>query len=84
MQKGFSLAGTALKAGFGSPLAGGATAMGVGVKAVNAAANFEQTQVAFTTLIGDAAKAEEALLKLRELGARRRSNSRSWPTPDGS
>ena len=70
LQKGFSLAGTALKVGIGSALAGGAAAMGVGVKAVNAAADFEQTKVAFTTLIGDAAKAEDTLAKLRELGAK--------------
>jgi tape measure domain-containing protein len=43
--------------------------MGVGVKAVTSAANFEQTKVAFTTLIGDAAKAEQTLAKLRTLGA---------------
>lgn len=70
LQKGFSLAGTALKAGIGTALAGGAAAVGVGVKAVNAAADFEQTKVAFTTLIGDAAKAEDTLAKLRELGAK--------------
>ena len=69
LSKGFSVAGTALKAGIGSAFAGGAAAMGVGVKAVNAAADFEQTKVAFSTLIGDAAKAEETLVKLRELGA---------------
>jgi tape measure domain-containing protein len=34
-----------------------------------AAADFESTQVAFATLIGDAAKAEETLAKLRKLGA---------------
>jgi len=33
------------------------------------AANFEQTKIAFTTLIGDAAKAEETLARLRKLGA---------------
>jgi hypothetical protein len=54
LQKGISLAGTAIKASIGTALAGGAAAVGVGVKAVNAAADFEQTQVAFTTLIGDA------------------------------
>ncbi len=59
----------ALKAGIGAALAGGAAAMGVGVKAVNSAADFEQTKVAFTTLIGDAAKAEQTLAKLRKLGA---------------
>jgi len=69
LQKGFALTGTALKAGIGTALAGGAAAVGAGVKAVNAAADFEQTQVAFTTLIGDAQKAEETLLKLRKLGA---------------
>ena len=70
LSKGFSVAGTALKAGVGAALAGGAAAMGVGVKAVNAAADFEQTKVAFSTLIGDAGKAEETLAKLRELGAK--------------
>lgn len=69
LSKGFSVAGTALKAGLGAALAGGAAAMGVGVKAVNAAADFEQTKVAFATLIGDAGKAEQTLAKLRELGA---------------
>lgn len=48
LSKGFSLAGVALKAGVGAALAGGAAAMGVGVKAVNAAAGFEQTKVAFS------------------------------------
>jgi tape measure domain-containing protein len=69
LSKGFSVAGTALKAGVGAALAGGAAAMGVGVKAVNSAADFEQTKVAFATLIGDAGKAEQTLAKLRELGA---------------
>lgn len=69
LSKGFSVAGTALKVGVGAALAGGAAAMGVGVKAVNAAADFEQTKVAFSTLIGDAGKAEQTLAKLRELGA---------------
>ena len=70
LQKGFSLAGTALKASIGGVLAGGAAIMAGGVKAVNAAADFEQTKVAFTTLIGDAAKAEDTLAKLRDLGAK--------------
>ena len=61
MGKGFSAAGLALKASIGAAMAGGAAALGVGVKAVNAAADFEQTKVAFTTLIGDAAKAEATL-----------------------
>ena len=69
LQKGFSLAGTALKAGIGAALAGGAAVVAGGVKAVNAAADFEQTKVAFSTLIGDAAKAEETLASLRKLGA---------------
>ena len=68
-EKGFALTGTALKAGIGGALAGGAAAMAGGVKAVKAAADFEQTKVAFTTLIGDAAKAEETLARLRKLGA---------------
>jgi hypothetical protein len=49
--KGFEVSGIALKAGIGAALAGGAAAMGVGVKAVNAAADFESTKVAFATLI---------------------------------
>ena len=70
LQKGFALTGTALKAGIGAALAGGAAAVAGGVKAVNAAADFEQTKVAFTTLIGDAAKAEETLARLREARCR--------------
>jgi tape measure domain-containing protein len=70
LQKGFSVAGTAFKASIGAAMAGGAAAVGVGMKAVTAAADFEQTKVAFTTLIGDAAKAEQTLAKLRELGAK--------------
>jgi len=69
LSAGFSASGIALKVGIGAALAGGAAAMGVGVKAVTSAANFEQTKVAFTTLIGDAAKAEQTLAKLRTLGA---------------
>ena len=61
LQKGFSAAGTAFKASIGAAMAGGAAAVGVGMKAVNAAADFEQTKVAFTTLIGDAAKVEQCL-----------------------
>jgi len=70
LQEGFSVAGTAFKASIGAAMAGGAAAVGVGMKAVTAAADFEQTKVAFTTLIGDAAKAEQTLGKLRELGAK--------------
>jgi tape measure domain-containing protein len=70
LQKGFSVAGTAFTASIGAAMAGGAAAVGVGMKAVTAAADFEQTEVAFTTLIGDAAKAEQTLGKLRELGAK--------------
>ena len=70
LQKGFSVAGTAFKASIGAAMAGGAAAVGVGRKAVTTAADFEQTNVAFTTLIGDAAKAEQTLGKLRELGAK--------------
>ena len=69
LQKGFGVAGTAFKASISAALAGGAAAVGVGMKAVNSAADFEQTKVAFTTLIGDAGKAEQTLAKLRELGA---------------
>ena len=68
LQKGFAVAGTALKAAIGGALAGGAAA-GIAVKGVMAAADFEQTQAAFSTLIGDAAKAEETLAQLRKLGA---------------
>jgi len=69
LQKGFAVAGTALKAAVGGALAGGAAAAGIAVKSVMAAADFEQTKVAFTTLIGDAAKAEETLAQLHQLGA---------------
>lgn len=68
LQKGFAVAGTALKAAIGGALAGGAAA-GIAVKGVMAAADFEQTKAAFRTLIGDAAKAEETLAQLRQLGA---------------
>ena len=68
-QKSFAVAGSAFKVGIGGALAGGAAALTGGVKAINGAADFEQTQVAFTTLIGDARKAEETLGRLRELGA---------------
>jgi tape measure domain-containing protein len=67
--KGFDVAALGLKAGIGAALAGGAAAVGVGVKAVSSAADFEQTKVAFTTLIGDAGKAEKTLAQLRKLGA---------------
>ena len=70
LSKGFSVAGTAFKASIGAAMAGGAAAVGIGMKAVNAAADFEQTKVAFSTLIGDADKAEQTLAKLRELGAK--------------
>ena len=58
-----------MTAGIGAAMAGAAAAVGVGMKSVTAAADFEQTKVAFATLIGDAAKAEATLAKLRELGA---------------
>lgn len=66
LSKGFDLAAIGLKAGIGAALAGGAAAVGAGVKAVNQAADFEQTKVAFTTLIGSAGKAEEVLGRLRK------------------
>jgi len=66
LSKGFDLAAIGLKAGIGAALAGGAAAVGVGVKAVNQAADFEQTKVAFTTLIGSAGKAEEVLGRLHK------------------
>ncbi|MBN8457275.1 MAG: tape measure protein [Verrucomicrobia bacterium] len=69
LSKGFDLAGVAFKASIGAAMAGGAAAVGVGMKSVMAAADFEQTKVAFATLIGDAGKAEETLAKLRKLGA---------------
>ena len=43
---------------------------GAGSRVVGGAADFERTRVAFTTLIGDAAKAEGALGRGRELGGR--------------
>jgi hypothetical protein len=69
LESGFAAAGTAMKASIASALAGGAAAAGAGIKAVTAAAGFEQTKAAFTTMIGDAAKAEATLARLRELGA---------------
>jgi tape measure domain-containing protein len=69
LSKGFDVAGVAFKASIGAAMAGGAAAVGVGMKSVMAAADFEQTKVAFATLIGDAGKAEETLAKLRKLGA---------------
>jgi tape measure domain-containing protein len=65
-----SLSAAGLKMGLGAALAGGAAALGAGIKSVTSAADFEQTKVAFTTLIGDAAKAEQTLAQLRELGAK--------------
>jgi hypothetical protein len=65
-----SLSAAGLKIGLGAALAGGAAALGAGIKAVTSAADFEQTKVAFTTLTGDAAKAEQTLAQLRELGAK--------------
>ncbi len=65
-----SLTAAGLKVGLGAALAGGGVALAAGMKAVTSAADFEQTKVAFTTLIGDAAKAEQTLAQLRELGAR--------------
>ena len=63
-----AIAATGMKVGLGAALAGGAAAVGVAVKAVTSAADFEQTKVAFTTLIGDAGKAEQTLAQLRKLG----------------
>ena len=50
LSKGFGLAVTGIKAGIGAALAGGAVAMGVGVKSVMKAADFEQTKVALPSL----------------------------------
>jgi len=52
-----SLGAVGLKVGLGGALAGGASALAGGIKAVTSSANFERTQVAFGTLIGDAASA---------------------------
>jgi tape measure domain-containing protein len=65
-----SISAAGLKLGLGAALAGGATALGAGIKSVTSAADFEQTKVAFTTLIGDAGKAKQTLAQLRELGAK--------------
>ena len=65
-----SLSAAGLKIGLGAALAGGGVALAAGIKAVTSAADFEQTKVAFTTLIGDAGKAEQTLAQLRELGAK--------------
>ena len=63
-----SLSAAGLKVGLGAALAGGGVALAAGMKAVTSAADFEQTKVAFTTLIGDAAKAE----------AHARATPRTW------
>ena len=65
-----SLSAAGLKIGLGAALAGGGVALAAGIKAVTSAADFEQTKVAFTTLIGDAGKAEQTLAQLRVLGAK--------------
>ena len=65
-----SLSAAGLKIGLGAALAGGGVALAAGIKAVTSAADFEQTKVAFTTLIGDAGKAEQTLAQLRKLGAK--------------
>jgi tape measure domain-containing protein len=65
-----SLSAAGLKIGLGAALAGGGVALAAGIKAVTSAADFEQTKVAFTTLIGDAGKAEQTLAQLRQLGAK--------------
>jgi len=65
-----SLTAAGLKVGLGAALAGGGVALAAGMKAVTSAADFEQTKVAFATLIGDAGKAEQTLAQLRELGAK--------------
>ena len=62
-----SLTAAGLKVGLGAALADGGVALAAGMKAVTSAADFEQTKVAFTTLIGDAAKAEQTLAQLREI-----------------
>jgi len=55
-----SLSAAGLKVGLGAALAGGGLALAAGIKAVTSAADFERTKVAFTTLIGDPGKPEEA------------------------
>ena len=65
-----SLSAAGLKIGLGAALAGGGVALAAGIKAVTSAADFEQTKVAFATLIGDAGKAEQTLAQLRVLGAK--------------
>jgi len=50
-----SMSVVGLKVGLGAALASGASALAGGIKAVTSAANFEQKQVAFGTLIGDVA-----------------------------
>lgn len=51
------------------PLLGGMTALGVAISAVEKAAKFEQTQTAFTTLLGNAEQAVELLKELEEFAA---------------
>jgi hypothetical protein len=66
-----SLSVVGLKVGIGAALGGGASALAGGIKAVTPAANFEKVRDAFATLIGDAAKAEQALAQQRELRAQK-------------
>jgi hypothetical protein len=51
-----SLSVVGLKVGIGAALAGGASALAGGIKAVTSTANFGQAQVAIATLICDAGK----------------------------
>ncbi len=60
---GFRVEGATMKASNATALTGGVTAAGPEVKVVTAAAHFQQTKIAFTTLIGDAAKAEATLAR---------------------
>jgi hypothetical protein len=51
-------------------MAGGTTSASIDTKAITGAADFQQITAAFTTLIGDAAKAKHTLGKLHKLGAK--------------
>jgi tape measure domain-containing protein len=63
------IAGIGLKAGVAGAAGAGAAAVAGLFKGVSLAADFEQTKVAFTTLVGDAGRAQKVLGDLRKLGA---------------
>ena len=67
LEGGFRVAGMAGKV-FMSSVFEGSEASGAGIKEVTGVADFERTRVAFTTVNGEAARAEGRLGRGRELG----------------